>query len=592
MIKKSLKIILERISCIYKTRLIKEKSEYEHWASDLYKRSKIDLDRIKKEHRSFLSHGPLISLIIPAFEYPEKTLDKSLSCLKSQIYSRWELIVLNQSPESSYLENAINKLEYKNDKRVRYISIPRDINQLGEAINIGASKAKGGYICVLPMNTLLSNDALFWAAFEIYSKNPDLIYADEDVIGLDGAKYNHHFKPDLNLELLRSYNYFGNFVLYKAELIKKIGGFDDNLNLSTLYDMNLRIVLESAEDNISHISKILSHYRENFDQNLVDHDVNKLEVKSILEKNLKAANQKGAIIEIENLPGHFKIFYEIPKDPPKVSIIIPMRDKFFLTRECINSLVSLTNYKNYEIIIVDNGSQEIESIEYLHKVVELNKNIRVIKADIEFNFSKINNIGAKAAKGTLLCFLNNDIEIISSDWLREMVSLAIQPNSGCIGAKLIYPSGLIQHGGIVLGIGGFAGHAHKYLPEESPGYHNRLKLTQSISAVTGAALMIKKDIFEQIKGFNENYAVAFNDVDLCLRVRNIGLQNIWTPFATMIHHESLSRGSDGDPKNQIRFMKEINLFKHDWGEQLQNDPFYNVNLTLKLEDFSLKKLTE
>ena len=282
----------------------------------------------------------------------------------------------------------------------------------------------------------------------------------------------------------------------------------------------------------------------------------------------------------------YTIHYPLPAKLPKVSIVIPTRDGMDVLRPCIESLIEKTSYANYEIIILDNGSEKAETLNFLHEL-SLKSNFKILRDEGGFNYSRINNVAVMHSQSELICLLNNDIEIIDNNWLSEMVSVGIRKEVGCVGAKLLYPDGTIQHAGVILGLGGYAAHSHRGIGGTEAGYFCRAQVRQQLSAVTGACLLIKRDIYNEVGGLDEMFQVAYNDVDFCLRVQALGYQNIYTPFARLIHYESKTRGEDNDPVKIKRFDKEKALLSKKWGKLIQNDPFYNVNLTRSREDFSI-----
>jgi GT2 family glycosyltransferase len=292
----------------------------------------------------------------------------------------------------------------------------------------------------------------------------------------------------------------------------------------------------------------------------------------------------GARVDINDFG--YRVRYDLPKTPPLVSLIIPTRNGFEILKACIDSILNKTSYKNYEILVIDNGSDDQECLNYFNEISN-NATIRVISYPGEFNYSAINNFAVSHAKGEIIGLINNDIEVISSEWLNEMVSIAVQPNVGAVGAKLYYSNGTLQHGGVILGLGGVAGHSNKYAAKNDPGYCGRSMLIQSLSAVTAACLVIKKSLFLLVGGLDaNNLKVAFNDVDFCLRIRHAGYRNVWTPHAELYHHESITRGAEDSLEKQARFTREVDYMKDRWGSDLLSDPAYNPNLTLDYEDFS------
>ena len=294
-----------------------------------------------------------------------------------------------------------------------------------------------------------------------------------------------------------------------------------------------------------------------------------------------------AVVEAGKYPNTYRVMWNLPATAPKVSIIIPTRDRLDVLSQCVDSVLRLTDYPDYEIIIVDNDSTEQSTLDYFEQL-NMQENVRILSYEGEFNYSAINNFAVSQANGSVITLMNNDIEVIEKDWLREMAGHALRTEVGCVGAKLLYKNNMVQHAGVILGIGGVAGHAHKYFDAESAGYFSRLHLTQNMSAVTAACLTVEKSLYQQVGGLNEsNLKVAFNDVDFCLRVRSLGLRNVWTPYALLYHHESVSRGHENTQEKQQRFKSEASYMQSQWGDLLESDPAYNRNLTLAREDFSL-----
>jgi GT2 family glycosyltransferase len=305
-----------------------------------------------------------------------------------------------------------------------------------------------------------------------------------------------------------------------------------------------------------------------------------------IQEHLQRTGRGGTVTAAPEAPALNRVRYPLPIELPLVSIIIPTRDRADILGVCLESVLQKTSYPHFEIIVVDNGSVEAKTQQLLDR--QPKDKVRVVRDDAPFNYSRLNNLAVQAAKGEVVCLMNNDIEVLTPDWLEEMLSFALQPDIGCVGARLWYPgNGGLQHGGVILGIGGIAGHSHKYLPRRHSGYLGRAVLHQSFSAVTAACLLVRREIWEKVQGLDESFAVAFNDVDFCLRVRETGYRNVWTPYAEMIHHESVSRGPEDNPEKVARFQGEIKRMHERWGDALSSDPAYSVNLTYVHEDFSL-----
>lgn len=533
---------------------------------------------------------PKISIILPVYDPPIEFLEKAIKSVQSQYYDNWELCIADDVSKNPQIRTIIEKYAL-NDERIKYVF--RDINgHICKASNSAIHIATGEFCGLLDHDDELTNDALFWVVKAINDKpDVDLIYSDEDKIDEFGARFNPYFKSDFNYELLLAQNMICHFGVYRTSLLKQIGGFSEGYEGAQDHDLALRIYEKSSINRILHIPRILYHWRAISGSTALDLGQKEYATKAglkAIEDHLKRIG-KGAIVTIPDIStGHFRVRYDLPNQDLKVSIIIPTRDNVELLSKAINSIELKSSYKNYEIIIIDNNSVEDKTNQYLKKI-ECEK-IRIIRDERAFNFSALNNSASRIATGDYLIFLNNDIEIISRDWIEEMLSFAHLQNVGCVGARLYYPDDTIQHAGVILGIGGVAGHAHKHLPKAQNGYFNRAVLHQSLSAVTAACLMINKDKFFEVGGFDENLAIAFNDIDLCLKIRAKGYHNIYTPYAEAYHHESKSRGKEDTPEKVKRFNSEVDLMLEKWGAELLCDPAYNPNLTLSSEDFALAQV--
>ena len=448
--------------------------------------------------------------------------------------------------------------------------------------------ATGEWIALLDHDDLLPEHALAYIALAI-AEHPDagLIYSDEDKIDEQGQRFNPYFKCDWNPELFRSQNMISHLGAYRRALVDQLGGFRIGFEGSQDYDLALRCVEQLDASQIVHVPRVLYHWRMHAQSTALVADVKgyaQQAGKTALEEHLARLDIQGRVELTPFL--QYRVRYTIPDEHPSIGIIIPSKNAVPLLRQCIESILTKTTYKNYEILVVDNGSDESEAIAYLDELKSQPK-IKVIHDHREFNYSALNNNAVSFVPTEFICLLNNDIEVITDSWLEEMVSLAIQPGVGAIGAKLLYPNQTMQHGGVITGLLGVAGHAHRHLDRHHGGYFGRAALLQSLSAVTAACMLIRRSIFMDVGGLNEtDLAIAFNDIDFCLRVREAGYRNIWTPFAELYHHESASRGYEDTPEKQARFKREVDFMRKRWGDLLQNDPAYNPNLTLEREDFS------
>ncbi|MEW8379832.1 MAG: glycosyltransferase family 2 protein, partial [Candidatus Thiodiazotropha taylori] len=416
-------------------------------------------------------------------------------------------------------------------------------------------------------------------------------YSDEDKLNSEDVRYDHYFKPDFNPDLMRSHNMICHFGVYRRSLLEKVGGIREGYEGAQDYDLALRCLRElDTRKEVRHIPWILYHWRAIPESTASGADAKSYAMKAAInavKDDLESRGIDAKVSESKLIAGMIRVQYPLPEVQPLVSIIIPTRNGEALVRQCIDSIKSRTDYKNYEIVIVDNQSDDPKTLEYFAQLASVD-GVKVIRYDHPFNFSAINNFAVKQTSGELLCFMNDDIEVISPGWLDEMVSQGVRPEIGAVGARLWYPDGRLQHGGVVLGLGGVAGHAMKYTYEENRGYMGRSVLVQNYTAVTAACMLVRREVFESVDGFDEeNLAVAFNDVDICIRIYQQGYNNLWTPYAEFYHHESASRGAEDTPEKQRRFSGEAQYMLDKYGPLLERDPAYNPNLTRCGEDFSL-----
>lgn len=528
------------------------------------------------------------SIILPVYNPSIEHLANAMSSVLSQTYSNWELCISDDCSIDPAVRDLILQWAAK-DSRIKYVFRLENGN-ISAASNSALSISTGEYVTLLDHDDVLAPCALNEVALVLASGPADIIYSDEDKIDENNVRYEPHFKSDFNFELILSHNYISHLGVYKRSLVEKVGGFRLGYEGCQDYDLVLRCLAESNVSKIKHIPKILYHWRAiegSTAQDASQKSYTSLAgLKALKDAVYKIDNQW--TVEIADLPNTYKVNRPIIKTP-LVSIIIPTKDQKDLLESCVDSILLKTELTNYEIVIVDNGSVERETKKYLSKLSE-KENIRVLNYSAPFNFSAINNYAvSQCPESEFVLLLNNDVEVINKGWLSEMVSLAKQEDVGCVGAKLYYTNGLIQHAGVILGIGGVAGHSHKCFSQDHHGYFSRLKLRQDLSAVTAACLLVKKSVYNQVGGLNEeDLTIAFNDVDFCLKVRDLGLRNVWTPFAELYHHESISRGAEDTPEKIQRFNKEASYMKDRWGASLLSDPYYNENLTLEHENFTIR----
>lgn len=532
-------------------------------------------------------HKPVISILIPVYNPKSDWLIAAIDSVRGQIYPYWQLCIADDaSTDMSICPLLQQYIEI--DSRIHVVF--RETNgHISAASNSALGLATGEWVALLDQDDLLPEHALFWVVDAI-NKAPQatIIYSDEDKINEKGQRCWPNFKSDWNRDLFYSQNMICHLGVYRADLLRSIGGFKIGTEGSQDYDLVLRCLEEIDDNQIVHIPRILYHWRAHDQSSALINDVKSYALSSGRQSLQEHFDRLGIKVIVELLDfGMYRVKYSLPDVLPCISLIIPTRNSIEILRQCIESILNKTTYRNYEILIIDNGSDDPAVLEYLNSLSN-HSNIFVIRDERPFNFSALNNLAVNHARGELIGLINNDIEVISPDWLSELVSHALRPGIGAVGARLWYPNNTLQHGGVILGLGGVAGHPHRQMPMNNKGYFGRASVIQSFSAVTAACLVIKKSIYEDVGGFNEiDLSVAFNDVDFCLRLLDAGYRNIWTPFAELYHHESATRGLDNTPEKQLRFNAEVEYMKQKWGGKLLNDPAYNPNLTLSYGDFSL-----
>ena len=560
-----------------------ERFDYNIWI----KEHVITPEELVTQKMHTFEYEPLISILIPTYKTPKHLLVETIDSVLNQSYSNWELCIADGNSEEEYIKEMLN--DYSNrDSRIK-------VKYLDENKGIAGNTqecyymANGDYIGLFDHDDLLEPNALFEVVNAINNdKTIDFIYTDEDKINeKSNYRFDPHFKQDFAIDTFRSYNYICHFSVFRKDLMKKIGGFRDGFNGSQDYDIILRAT--EVANNIHHIPKILYSWRVH-SGSTAGNPKNKMycydSAKKAIDDELRRKGIKGKTRDGKYI-GTYEVDYEIIGNP-KVSILIPTKDHVEDLDRTIKSVLRKTEYNNYEIIVIENNSENKDTFEYYDEIKKRHDNIKVVTWKEGFNYSAINNFGAKYAEGEYLLLLNNDVEVINKEWLTKMLGLAQREDVGCVGAKLYYPDNTIQHGGIIVGLGGAAAHAHRGFKKNEYGYFLRLGITHNLSAVTGACLLVKKSVFEEVGGLDESFEVAYNDVDFCLRVLKTGRVNVWTPYAELYHYESKSRGVD-DLATNTRFQGEFKRFRERYADFLEKgDPYYNINLTLDKEDFSLK----
>lgn len=530
---------------------------------------------------------PLISIVLPVYNTRDSYLRAALDSVLNQTYANWQLCIADDCSTEPHVRPILDDYA-KRDSRIQVV-LRQHNGHISAASNTALSLATGEWVAFLDHDDTLHPHALHFVA-ETIAANPDasLIYTDEDKIDEYNERYSPYFKCDYNYELMLAQNMISHLGVYRRTLINEIGGCRKGFEGSQDYDLALRAIERIDTKQIVHLPRVLYHWRAHRQSTAVTADAKPYAAEAgrrAIAEHLQRIGVVGTVMPAPEAPSMNRVRYALPTAQPKVSIVICTRDRADLLASCVDSLIERSTYRNYEVLIVDNGSSEEATFQLFKRLPK--DRFRLLRDESAFNFSALNNRAVRAADGDYICLLNNDIEVMTPDWMEEMLSFAIQPDVGAVGARLWYPGGGLQHAGVILGLIGIASHVHRTLRRGELGYFARAALHQSFSAVTGAALMIKKSIYEEVGGFDEKLQVLFNDIDFCLRVREAGYRNVWTPYAELIHHESATRGYDVLPHQTARAEQESQLMKQRWGDLLRNDPAYSLNLSNETEDLRL-----
>jgi len=576
--------------------LIKSRVEvgygYSQWIDRYDKLSTVDRSAIRREIEA-LNYKPLISVLMPTFNTPEKWLRLAIESVREQLYPNWELCIADDGSSDPHVKRVLDEYQAR-DTRIKVVW--REIRgHISAASNSALEIAEGDFVALLDHDDELREHALYMLAVELNAcRDADLIYSDEDKIDETGSRYDPYFKPDWNPILFLAQNFICHFVSIRKSLAREIGGLSSGYEGAQDWDLIMRVIERIPAAHIRHIPHVLYHWRaipgstaksESHKQYALDAQ------RKTVQAHFDRLGKHDKRVEVLPTAGvYWRVKYRFCEPPPEVTLIIPTRNGFELLQRCVESIYRKTSYRNFELIIVDNQSNEAKTFEYLLRL-ERQGQARILRYDAPFNFSAINNFAVRHTESEIVGFLNNDVEVITPDWLDEMVHYAIQPEIGAVGAKLYFPNNTIQHAGVILGLGGLpgvAGHIGKGRPVSYPGQASRALLAQNVSAVTGACLIVRRNVFQEVGGMDEeNLPIAFNDVDLCLRIRERGYRNVWTPFAELYHYESYSRGYEDTPEKIIRFVKESQFMRKRWGNLLLSDPAYNPNLALDRDAFTL-----
>lgn len=557
-------------------------SEYAAWVRKYDTPDDTESDAFRQRARLLGAEGtPSFSMLLRVCNTQEPRLRRCLDSVLAQVWERWELCVIaDDAPVSPRLMATMAEYAAR-DPRIRVDRREPDL-PMPDPGTPALGAARDNFVALLDASGELRPHALLRIA-ETVSSDPELaiVYCDEDRLDVDGNRRDPDFKPGWNLDLLRSGNYLGHLVVFRTSLVREAGGLPARFaGQHEQHDLVLRCSERVLPRQIHHIPEILYHGSAD-----ASATANSVSCAGAVVEHLRRIGSAAEILASDLPPGLLHVRWPLPQPPPRVSVIIPTRDRVEVLRRCVESIFARSTYPDFELVVVDNGSIDRRALEYLQTLGD-HERVRLLRYDAPFNFSAINNWAARQCTGQLLALVNNDIEVISRDWLEEMAGLAVRADVGAVGAMLYYPNNTIQHAGMLLGIGGIAGHVYAGKPRGHRGYHGRALVTQNLSAVTGACLMVRRELFDAVGGLDERLPIEFNDVDFCLRLTQRGYRNVWTPFAELYHHESASRTLGNISARQMR-EDGIAYMTRRWQDLLQNDPAYNPNLSLQSLDFEL-----
>ena len=558
----------------------------------IYRRERSFVRRLRaRENVATGSHStpredvrPWISIVMPVCDPPPKFLRRAIESVQAQCNPNWELCIADDASSNEAVLQVLREAS-NGDSRVKLLE--RDERgHISAATNSALTLASAPWVTFLDHDDLLAGHALT-AIRSTLNRHPRarFLYSDEDKCDERGWRSEPHFKPGWNETLLMAQNYLAHLSIYRRDDVERVGGFRQGVEGSQDYDLALRVTATLEREQIVHIPQVLYHWRA-----IVGSTARVVDAKDYATAaGLKALTDRfegrpDVLVDAGPVPTTYRVRYRLPNAAPTVSIIVPTRDRARLLQQCVEGVLNLTRYPGcLEGLVVDNDSTDPEALTFLERIADM-PSVKVLHWEGAFNYSAINNFAVSTATGDVLCFLNNDIEVVDENWLSELVSFAVRDGIGAVGAKLLYPDGRVQHGGVITGLRGVADHVHKCFSGADSGYFARLLLAQEMSAVTAACMVMKRSVFEAAGGFDaENLSVIFNDVELCLRLREQGLRNVWTPDAVLYHHESASRRSmlRGSPvlKRNANWMRKV------WGRTLKSDPYWNPNLSLAHRDF-------
>lgn len=548
---------------------------------------KSDIDRLR-DASNVLTYRPRISVIMPTYNTPELYLREAIESVITQIYDNWELCIADDASTAPHMRPLLEEYMAMDD-RIKVHFRPNN-GHISHASNSALLLATGEFVALFDHDDILTPDALYENVRLLNGdRDADMIYSDEDKVDDRGRRSNPYFKPDWAPDSFLSRNYVSHLGVYRRSLVSEVGGFRPGFEGSQDYDLVLRIVEKTGR--IRHIPRVLYHWRIHSLSVASGVGVKNYAYDAAMNAIAEAMHRRGEPGRVEMLkddPGNYIVRYDLKRDW-KVSIIIPTRDHADDLERCLTSIFSKSTYRNIEVVILDNGSVENETLVCFAKWRAFESDrVKIVPHNVPFNYSEVNNYAVKQSTGDIVLLLNNDTEVIAPQWIEAMLEQAQRPTIGCVGAKLLYEDGTIQHAGVVMRIGGVAGHSHRFYQGDAPGYFHIIKTVNNYTAVTAACLMIRREVWDQVEGLDEQLTVAFNDVDFCLRVREAGYLNVYVPHAELYHYESKSRGFDDTPAKIARSIGEQQYMQKRWNVSSTDDPFYSPHLSLTSEDYAIR----
>ncbi|RQT90311.1 glycosyltransferase family 2 protein [Burkholderia cepacia] len=542
-----------------------------------------DTYSVMRDNLRYFDGGPLFAIGMEVSGATSPHWETAIRSIAAQIYPHWQLLIVDRRSGSD--RTALIPGDLLADTRIRVIS-DRSSAEAHSALDRALAES-GRWVMFIGQHDVLPRHGLYVVADAI-NRHPDvdLIYADEDSIGIDGVRHGPRFKSNWSEDLMLSSDLFTGLGVYRSEVFASSGGRDHRHGAASCYDMTLRCLAYTGPDRILHIPRVLYHVRarpEAAQEPGAQHDARDASRMAVVRHLLRT----GVRATVSSTEHGRRIRYPLPEKAPLVTLVIPTRNGFALLSRCVDSIIEKTRYRAFEIIVVDNGSDDPETLDYMERL-SVDHGVRILRDDRPFNYSALNNRAVELAHGEFVALVNNDVEIIDGDWLDEVMGHALRPGVGVVGVKLLFSNGTVQHAGVIVGLSGCADHVHRGLGRDEPGYLARAVTTQSLSAVTGACLVVRRSLYRQLGGLNEcDLAVAFNDVDFCLRIRQAGYTVVWTPHAVLYHHESATRGRDDTEEKMVRATREIEYMRDHWPDLIANDPAYNPNLSLDQFDCQL-----